>query len=158
MYVRTLIYGPASFFIKATLLLLIARVFAARERVAKALHLYILVLLISTIPIEMMKIIVCLPVHAYWDASVPNAKCLDQRRIFVVDRSMAIVTDTLILVTPIILSWALEISIQKKLKIAGLLGTGGAAVVITCFQMTKLVVFQTSVDSTADMVIIDITT
>jgi prepilin signal peptidase PulO-like enzyme (type II secretory pathway) len=153
-----MLYSPAAFFVRATILLLIARVFAARRYAAMALHLYIWVLLISVIPLQVMKIMICLPIHAFWDKNVPHAICMDQRKIFVVERSIAIISDGLILIAPVTLSWSLDISLQKKLKIASLLGAGGIAIGITGYQMTKLVGFQTSTDPTADMVVLDITT
>ncbi|KAL5613180.1 hypothetical protein FOVSG1_002243 [Fusarium oxysporum f. sp. vasinfectum] len=102
-YASTVVYIPAAFFTKATILLLMARVFAVEPRVAKGIKILIWALLVAYIPIQILRIVNCYPIRTYWDPDVRNARCLNQRKIFFSDLSLSIVTDLLIL--------ALEITI-----------------------------------------------
>ncbi|KAM5378199.1 hypothetical protein ACJA88_005933 [Fusarium oxysporum] len=102
-YASTVVYIPAAFFTKATILLLMARVFAVEPRVAKGIKILIWALLVAYIPIQILRIVNCYPIRTYWDPDVRNARCLNQRKIFFSDLSLSIVTDLVIL--------ALEITI-----------------------------------------------
>lgn len=126
-------YSPAAFCTKATLLLLIARVFAVRPLISKAIHIFILAVLLAYIPIVFLKIFTCRPVSAYWEmpqmagVSGNNPYCLDQARFFMGDIVIAVITDFLILILPIPLAWIMEAPRRQKIKIMILLGAGGAA-------------------------------
>ncbi|KAI1861793.1 hypothetical protein JX265_009296 [Neoarthrinium moseri] len=157
LYIRSLIFGPASYFTKVTLLLIIARVFSVREQISRAIYIYIWVLLICFLPIQVMKTAICTPIRGFWDLSVHNARCLDHRHLFVADRSLSIITDILILVIPIVVTWSMNVPIRKKIKIAVLLGAGGIATAINCFQLWKVVLYARSDDATSDMVVLDLT-
>jgi len=106
-YASTVVYIPASFFTKATILLLMARVFAVEPRVSKGIRIFIWTLLVAYIPIQILRIVNCYPIRTYWDPRVRNAHCLNQRKIFFSDLSLSIVTDLLILLVPIPLTCSL---------------------------------------------------
>ncbi|CAH0021345.1 unnamed protein product [Clonostachys rhizophaga] len=150
-------YCPAAFFTKTTLLLLIARVFAVEERTARAIYCFIIFILILYLPIQIVKTIICLPIRSYWDKSVPG-RCLDQKKAFVVDLSVAILTDLVILLLPIPLTWNLRMPRKQKLKIWALLGTGGVAVATTVYRMVKAIQFMHQTDVTADIIALDLST
>lgn len=75
-----------------------------------------------------------------------------------VDLSVAILTDLVILLLPIPLTWNLRMPRKQKLKIWALLGTGGAAVATTVYRMVKAVQFMHQNDVTADIVALDLST
>ncbi|KAI0121280.1 hypothetical protein BJ170DRAFT_661105 [Xylariales sp. AK1849] len=158
LYIRSVIYDPASYFTKATLLLIIARVFAVKARVEKAIYFYIWVLLLCFLPLLIMKIVICTPISAYWNSSVENAQCLNQRCVFVASQSLALIFDLSVLITLIVLAWSLEIPLSRRIKIAALFGVGGLVTGLTCFQLYRAIVFRNSTDMTADFVALDLTT
>lgn len=133
LYVNSCFYSPAAFCTKVTLLLLIARVFSVHAVVGKCIRAFIVALLLAYIPIVALKIFTCHPVNAYWEmpemagVSGNNPNCLDQSKFFMGDISIAIITDFLILILPIPLAWTMEAPRAQKIKIAILLGAGGAA-------------------------------
>ncbi|KAK2055741.1 hypothetical protein LY76DRAFT_661452 [Colletotrichum caudatum] len=158
LYASSVIYIPAAYFTKVTLLLFEARVFEVRQRTARGIRIFIITLLISYIPIQAVKTVICLPISAFWDPHTPEAKCLNQRKIFIADMSLAILTDVVIVVLPIPLLWGLRLPFWKKIKIMTLVGAGGIATAVTVYRMYLVVQFLGSKDVTADFVVLDIVT
>jgi len=132
-----------------TLLLLVARVFAVMEKVVKSIYIFIIALFVAYLPIQLAKICSCMPISSYWDPSIPGT-CIDARKLFVSDLSLAILTDLTILILPIPLTWSLSFSWKKKVKIGVLLGAGGAAVAVTSYRMYLVIQFLGSKDATYD--------
>ncbi|KAH7262935.1 integral membrane protein [Fusarium tricinctum] len=157
-YASTVVYIPAAFFTKATILFLMARVFAVEPRVAKGIRIFIWALLVAYIPIQILRIVNCYPIRTYWDPTVRNAHCLNQRKIFFSDLALSIVTDLIILLVPIPLTWRLTLSVRKRIKIVLLLGAGGIATALTLFRVAKAVDFLNSDDITVDYTPISILT
>ncbi|KAL9567484.1 hypothetical protein ACKAV7_008434 [Fusarium commune] len=149
LYANSIIYFPTAYFTKVTLLLLISRVFAVKERVARSIHVFIVMLFVAYLPVQIVKIVICIPIRAYWDPSV-DGRCLNQRKIFLFGLALAIFTDFVILLVPIPLTWSLRVSLRKKVKIIALLGAGGVATGMTILRMYKAVKFIDSNDVTAD--------
>lgn len=149
-YASTIVYCPAAFFTKTTILLLMARVFAVEVRVSKGIRIFVWVLLVAYIPIELLRIFTCYPIQTYWDPSVKNAHCLNQRKVFFCSLSLSILTDLIILLVPIPLTWRLQMPIRKKVKIVLLLGAGGIATGLTMFRVYKVALFLDSDDITVD--------
>ncbi|KAK1978325.1 integral membrane protein [Colletotrichum cereale] len=158
LYASSIIYIPAAYFTKVTLLLFEARIFAVHERISRGIRIFIIALFISYIPLQTMKTVICLPISSFWDPRTPKPRCLNQRKIFIADLSLAIMTDFVILVLPIPLLWGLRMPLRKKLKILTLLGAGGIATAVTVFRMYLVVEFLKSKDVTADFVILDLIT
>ncbi|KXJ93534.1 hypothetical protein Micbo1qcDRAFT_161544 [Microdochium bolleyi] len=149
LYASSIVYIPAAYVTKVTLLLLVARVFAVMERVVKGIHIFIIALFFAYLPIQIVKIIACNPIPSYWDPDI-TGHCLDQRKMFVSDLCLAIITDVTILVLPIPLTWSLSFPWKKKLKIALLLGAGGAATAVTTYRLYLVIMFLGSTDATYD--------
>ncbi|KAF6815467.1 integral membrane protein [Colletotrichum musicola] len=158
LYASSIIYCPAAYFTKVTLLLLEARVFSVHPGVARGIRIFIVVLLICYIPLQTVKTIICLPISAFWNPKTPNPRCLNQRKIFIADLALAIVTDFFILVLPVPLLWGLRMPWQKKLKISALLGAGGIATAVTIYRLYLVILFIKSKDVTSDFVVLDLVT
>ncbi|KAF5026441.1 hypothetical protein F66182_1474 [Fusarium sp. NRRL 66182] len=157
-YGSTVVYNPAAFFTKATILLLMARVFAVEPRVAKGIRIFIGALLVAYIPIQVLRIYNCDPIRTWWDPTVREARCLNQRKIFFSSLSLSIITDLLTVIIPIPLTWHLKMPLRKKIKIVLLLGAGGVATGLTVYRMVLTVDFLDSDDITVDFTPIDILT
>jgi hypothetical protein len=155
LYASSIVWIPAAFAVKATLLLLIIRVFAVYVRVAKAIRLYICFLFIAYAPVQFVKIFICTPISKYWDSSKPG-HCLDQPKIFLTDTALAFITDFIILLIPILLTFRLRMTLKKKLKIIALLGAGGVAVAVACFREYRIYIFQSSTDVSGDFVVLNL--
>ncbi|KAH6683645.1 integral membrane protein [Plectosphaerella plurivora] len=159
LYAGSVVYIPAAYLVKVTLLLLIARVFAVEERIAKGIHIFIFVLLCTYIPVQTLKTWICYPIRAYWDPlGVANFGCINQRVLFITDLTIAVITDLVIVILPIPVTWNMRLPIRKKIKIIFMLGAGGLATGVTFLRLIKCIIFLKADDVTADFVIIDLTT
>lgn len=106
----------------------------------------------------MIKTFVCVPVESFWDPEVEPIRCLNQPKAFISDLSLAILTDVIILVIPILLTWRItSMPPAKKLKIAAMLSAGGVALGATCWRMYLLAGYMTTVDISSGFVYLDVT-
>jgi hypothetical protein len=135
---------------KMTLLLIMARVFSVKTGFATGIRLFIICMIVFYLILGLLKALVCLPVRAFWDPNVANARCLNQRKVFVADSSFAIITDTAILVLPIIICMPLHLPLLQKIKVMGILSAGGGALGVTIYKTYLLVVYQHSTDYSRD--------
>ncbi|PSR78411.1 hypothetical protein BD289DRAFT_456281 [Coniella lustricola] len=165
LYYSSVIYIPAAYTTKATILLLIARVFAVRERIAKALRYFIIALGIAYLPIQIAKTAICIPVSAYWTITSDtglageNPHCLNQSRLFTADIAVAVITDIIILILPMPLAISMRtLSLWQKIKIVFLLSTGGVAVGTTVYRLYYSLYFVSSTNPTKDFTIQSILT
>ncbi|CAG8952455.1 hypothetical protein HYFRA_00001202 [Hymenoscyphus fraxineus] len=139
VYVDTIVYGPAAFFTKATILLLFARVFSPFRKTVIFIYVFMVCMLLYYIPIMGIKIGICNPIAGQWDKSIP-AKCIDERQVFKTDTVASVGTDLVVLILPVVLTRSLRISMEKKLKIMALLAAGGLAAVSSVVRL--VLVFQ----------------
>lgn len=151
LYFGSVVYSPAAYFTKVTILLIIARIFIVRDRVTMSIYIFIAALLVSYLPIQFTKTFICSPIKAFWDDSVKGT-CLNQRRIFIADTTLSFLTDFIILTIPIPLIWSLKTPLCKKIQVAALLGAGGIATGVTCFRLWAVVQFIHSTDASSDFV------
>ncbi|KAI6780502.1 geranylgeranyl pyrophosphate synthetase [Emericellopsis cladophorae] len=156
-YANTVIYLPTAYFTKVTLLLLTARAYAIERFVARVIFTFIWGLLIAFIPLQVLKIFICNPIESFWRQDVEGT-CLAQRRIFVADAALAVVSDVMILVVPIVVTMKLRMSVAKKIKIMGLLGAGGVAIAVTIWRLVKIVESQYSNNTTVSWRLLNILT
>lgn len=140
LYISTCFYTPAAFCTKVTLLLLIARVFSVHPVVGMGIRIFIVLIFLAYVPLFFMKMFICKPISAYWEAydtysdgmgPGQNSDCGGQSELFQGDIMISVVTDVLILILPIPMAWRMEAPRWQKIKIACLLGAGGAATVTT---------------------------
>ncbi|KAF9880098.1 integral membrane protein [Colletotrichum karsti] len=158
LYVGSILYCPAAYFTKVTLLLLEARVFAVYEKVSRGVFIFITVLLICYVPIMLLKAVVCIPIAAAWDQDVKPANCLNQRKVFISDMCLGVLTDLVILILPLVLTFSLHMPIWTKIKVVALLGAGGVATGVSIYRLYKAILFLNPTDTTEGFVLLDITT
>ena len=79
-----------------------------------------------------VRIFVCTPISSFWNG---GGDCLNLDAIYVVDTFISLITDTTILVLPIILVWNLRLPLGKKVRVACILGFGGLATVANIYRL-----------------------
>ncbi|KAE8357857.1 hypothetical protein BDV27DRAFT_78104 [Aspergillus caelatus] len=133
-YIATVFYCPMSLFVKYALLSILIRIFAPYR--GRIMFIYVLLgcLTIYYIIAEIVKIRMCDPVPAYWTGEPAN--CLDQQAALIADSVISVVTDLMILILPLPLTWSLQMSRSKKLRVIGMLSAGGLA---TAFSVYRLI-------------------
>lgn len=111
-----------------------ARVFAVKERVSKALRWFMTGLAITYAGIQIPKVMVCTPISAYWEITANvgvngrNLYCLNQAHILIAEISVTVLTDFIILVVPIPLALSMcSLCLKHKIQIILILSAGGAA-------------------------------
>ncbi|KAH7348789.1 integral membrane protein, partial [Rhexocercosporidium sp. MPI-PUGE-AT-0058] len=125
-YAAVIVYGPAVWCIKVTLLLILVRVFTPFRRIITGVWAFIYAMLLYYVIVTVVKVFRCSPIPAVWDPDKPG-KCLDGFLLFTIDTSLSILTDVIILILPIPLVWSLQVTTKKKLRTIALLGAGGVA-------------------------------
>lgn len=104
-------------------------------------------------PIQTIKVTICVPIEDYW-MPVPAPRCINQRKVFIVDTCIAVLVDFVILLLPIFMTWSLTMSPRKKIKIMLMLGAGGAATAATVFRLVTAIRYVDSPDLTVSFVTI----
>jgi len=67
----------------------------------------------------------CLPIAAVWDpAAYPNAKCIDFGKTTTAFASIAVITDSFVLILPTWIVYDLQIHKRQKLMLIGILSFG----------------------------------
>ncbi|EEH05290.1 integral membrane protein [Histoplasma capsulatum G186AR] len=144
MYVRTVygtmvIYGPAAFLTKASILLILTRVFAPYRKTVRFIYVYFGVLLAYYVPAIIVKIRICMPISHFWMGQASNGSCLDERAIILADAIISVVSDLTILVLPLLLTHSLQMSLKKKIRVIGILGAGGLACASSIVRLVLIV-------------------
>ncbi|KAH8846403.1 hypothetical protein MCOR27_008185 [Pyricularia oryzae] len=128
VYANALVYTVATLCIKVTLVLLIARVFSIKRHIVWRIYSGIFVFTLYTIAVLLAKVFSCTPFASYWDVTVQPEYCIDRSKMWKIDSTMAVITDLAILVLPASLVMPLRLPLAKKIRISGLLGLGGIAI------------------------------
>lgn len=133
-------------FIKLSLLSLIARVFSPYKRRVQGLYALAGLIAAYYLTSLILKIRVCAPISAYWNGH--PEKCLDQSKMITADAIISTVTDTIILVLPLPLTWNLQLPTKKKLRVGAMLAVGGLATAFSAWRLHLIVTEGTSTDAT----------
>ncbi|KAL2835376.1 hypothetical protein BJY01DRAFT_223792 [Aspergillus pseudoustus] len=144
-YAVTLVYVPMVFVIKVALLAVMLRIFAPDRHKVMIVYVTIAVLLLYYIPALFIKIFFCKPISAYWYG---GGKCLDQRKVIIADATISMISDFWILVLPIPMLWSLKMSLNKKLRVVGILGAGGLATGFSIWRLVMMVDESRTPDTT----------
>ncbi|KAL1956108.1 hypothetical protein VTO42DRAFT_7627 [Malbranchea cinnamomea] len=148
VYGTMVLYGPVAFATKATILLLVVRVFAPFKRLVMFTYVFFGILTVFYLPVFIAKICICIPVSRYWKGDDVSGKCLNERALILADAFMSVISDFIILILPVIASWSLNMSTKKKLRVIGLLGAGGLACGSSLVRLVFIMTQGLSSDST----------
>ncbi|KAL8352616.1 hypothetical protein RB601_002775 [Gaeumannomyces tritici] len=158
LYASAVLYCPAVYLTKVTLLLLMARVFAVKEQIARGIYLFIVLITVLYTPVQVVKTILCVPIPAFWDGGVEPDFCFDSRKVFITDIALALCTDAVILILPVFLAWPLHLGTWKKVKIALLLGAGAGAIGTDALRISKVVELQYETDTSGRFTLLTVLT
>lgn len=145
-YTATIFYAPMTLAIKLSLLTLIARIFSPYKRRIQGIYALGGLLTIYYIISLALKIRICWPITAYWEGD--QSKCLDQSAIILADSIISTVTDAIILLLPLPLTWSLQLPTMKKLRVGGMLAVGGLATAFSGWRLNLISTNGQSQDAT----------
>lgn len=132
--------------IKLSILLLIARVFAPYKRRTQGVYALGALLIVYYLATLIMKIRVCWPISAYWLGY--HERCFNQSAIITADAVISTVTDVIILLLPLPLTWSLQLPPNKKIRVACMLAVGGLAAAFSAYRLRILLTEGSSPDVT----------
>jgi hypothetical protein len=135
-YIATILYCPMALFVKIALLSILTRIFAPYRGKVWFIYIFLACLCCYYIVALIIKIRMCDPIPMYWLGAVEGGSCLDQTAALIADSVISVVSDIIILILPLPLTWSLQMSRNRKLRVMGLLGAGGLA---TGFSLYRLV-------------------
>ncbi|KAF4978639.1 hypothetical protein FZEAL_5042 [Fusarium zealandicum] len=85
----------------------------------------------------------CIPVQAYWDKTIPNARCvLNEATFFFVTILIHCLMDCIILILPIIEVMKMHLPLSQKLAVVGLFTSGAIVCVASVFVLIQSINFN----------------
>lgn len=79
---------------------------------------------INTLILIFLTIFNCIPVKAFWDRDIKNAKCLNINAIAYANSASAIVQDVALLIFPLACIWTLNMKTYRKLAVGFMFAIG----------------------------------
>ncbi|PVH95288.1 hypothetical protein DM02DRAFT_537692 [Periconia macrospinosa] len=137
VYCTMIIYGPCAFCIKASILLVIARIFAPIPRAVLSAYIILGALLAYYLPVLFLKSVICQPVERFWHPTV-DGKCFDKRALILADAFISVISDTIIVAVPLPLVFK-HVQKRKRVKIAMVFSIGGLACICTVIRLIDIV-------------------
>jgi hypothetical protein len=138
-------YGPTAFLTKVCLLWIMARVFSPFRKYVIFIRVFTGLMLAYYIPAVIVKIRICSPISRFWDKTI-DGTCLDQTAIILADAVVSSVSDLIILILPLPLTWSLQMTTKRKMRVMGILGAGGLAVAASIIRLALIVATGQSKD------------
>ena len=114
------LYFTTSATIKASLLLLYYRYFGVSRKFRFALYVSTGVIICWYLGVVFASIFQCVPVAAFWDRNIKNAKCMDLVRFSTSSGVTNLLTDVMILCLPMPMVWTLHTNKTQKLTLTGI--------------------------------------
>ncbi|OAQ72020.1 hypothetical protein VFPPC_00089 [Pochonia chlamydosporia 170] len=135
LWVSELLYAWSIFFAKLAVLYFYRRVFRY-----SSIRIPIIILMVScgiwVVIRTFFTIFHCIPVRAYWDQSIKNAKCLVNVGAFYLGTDIThCVMDFLILALPIYEVIRMKLPFGQKIAVVGLFATGSLVGIASVFQI-----------------------
>ncbi|OJK01559.1 hypothetical protein ASPACDRAFT_77276 [Aspergillus aculeatus ATCC 16872] len=146
-YVATVLYCPMALLVKVALLSILTRIFAPYRTKILMIYFFLACLFVYYIIAEIVKIRMCDPIPGYWTGN-PKAKCMDQQAALIADSVISVVSDLIILILPLPLTWSLQMSRSKKMRVIGMLSAGGLATAFSLYRLVLVVRDGSSRDMT----------
>lgn len=140
---QQLLYNPILCLVKASLILFLLRLnsqYKLTRYSLKALFVFNLGHMVATFFGALTQ---CLPIHMYWDRFKTDRvvdgqvmySCFNAEAFSMSTASIAILTDILILIFPIVMVWPLRMNRRKKIAVAGVLSLGWSVVIIGIIRL-----------------------
>lgn len=103
-YWNSIVYSPAAFLIKITLLLIAVRALRSNRLFVYMGYCLMTVMVGYYVPETVLKIMTCRPIQGYWDYG-EDSSCYDYRSVFLSDAIGAVITDILVLLIAMPFAW-----------------------------------------------------
>lgn len=113
-------YFLSSVFFKSSLILLYWRIFGVSRDFRKVLLVAWTIVILYFIANLLAAIFECKPVAAYWDHTIPGAKCVDTVAFYRWNGVANLLIDFMILTLTVPMIWRLSLKLKQKITLTGL--------------------------------------
>jgi hypothetical protein len=90
------------------------RIFSIKKRFVVSVKVLIGLLVTYYLAITLAKVFICKPVAKFWNHALPGT-CLNMNAIFISDCIVSLITDVVILISPLPIIWSLKMDLKHKL-------------------------------------------
>ncbi len=137
----TVLYGPLLFFAKLSVLLQLHHIFVVGHRQPVYLIVQILIWVHLTFYLAFLfvDIFQCIPRRKIWDPTVPG-KCIPNNTILIAPAAFNIVSDSLLLMLPVVLILQLNMTLKNKLAIVTVFSSG----FLSAYPLSKILLSANS--------------
>ncbi|KAI1183793.1 hypothetical protein F5B17DRAFT_414847, partial [Nemania serpens] len=133
--------------IKLTFLFFYRRVFSTRTKRRFFIDGAIVFVTVLNIALIIATILSCIPVEREWNPTIPG-HCINPVILPYLSGVSSSATDIYVLILPIILLWGLNMSTQRKTKLASVFGLGIISVASSLVRLAETPSLRTSPDAT----------
>ncbi|KAL8994842.1 MAG: hypothetical protein Q9188_006953 [Gyalolechia gomerana] len=137
LYVFEPMYHTSTTFAKYSILAFYYRIFAILQ-FRRVLYLIAAVVTCYLIPVNLLCIFQCTPVHSFWDDVGVPRHCVNIDRLFIASGSLNVVLDFIIFALPIPLLWRLGTSFNQKLVLTAIFTVAGFVVIVSIVRVVVL--------------------
>lgn len=137
--VQQLLYNPILGLVKASIMVFLFRLGDQRKFIRYSLIGLFIFNLGHMIATFFGALTQCLPIHMYWDRWDPEAtkefSCMNEEAFSMSTAGIALLTDVLILLIPILMVWPLRLNRRKKIAVGSVLSLGWIVVIVACIRL-----------------------
>ncbi|KAH8805115.1 hypothetical protein F5884DRAFT_440581 [Xylogone sp. PMI_703] len=147
------LYGSVIPLTKLSIIFYFYRLFPVRA-FRRLLYLVLFLVIGWWIAILVTAIVQCRPYHFFWDQytnPTVKGKCINIEAFFLGNGGASVVTDFLILMTPVPMVWSLQMPLAKRLSVLGIFALGGFVCIAGVIRLVVLSKMFASADLTWGM-------
>ena len=126
IYTFTLCLSIGHVLTRFSVLISLYRVFAnaGERRMRVALHSYLAFLAITSPVIIITDMLQCIPIQAFWDLSVENPNCSNQKGIMMLGRILSCVCNFWLFALPLQRLWKIQVPYAQRIGLVVVFGFG----------------------------------
>ncbi|KAI1306361.1 hypothetical protein F5Y03DRAFT_406064 [Xylaria venustula] len=137
-YLAQIFYNPVLALVKSSVLLFLLRLGGHQRKVRYFIYGLLAFNALQAIAVLFVAIFQCIPISANWDSAVKaTAKCIDPA-FHVINSSITIFTDLLVLIIPFWIFLGLKLPLAARIAIIGAFITGLAVTVIGAVRLANV--------------------
>ncbi|KAF7590280.1 hypothetical protein BBP40_003017 [Aspergillus hancockii] len=137
-------WPPSQVCVKVSIIILLRRLFGTVKKI-RLLTIFLLVFTVAWGTAALFaNIFQCWPPHYFWDKDIHGNCVSGQKTLFMATGSISLLEDVVLLATPIVVVWRLQMAPRKKILLTFLFAVGGVVCVFSLMRLIEFCDYQTS--------------
>ncbi|KAE8154456.1 hypothetical protein BDV25DRAFT_135890 [Aspergillus avenaceus] len=132
-------WPPTQVCVKVSIIILLRRLLGTVEKVRSLTVSLLVFTVVWGLTALFSNIFQCWPPQYFWNKQMEGYCIRSQKALFMAMGSLSLLEDVVLLATPIVIVWRLQMAMQKKLLVTGLFSLGA---VVCVFSLMRLVEFR----------------